>query len=112
MSKQEVITQTIEDRDPTTRDVLVAINQFSADMDEELHEIRGRLGKIENTMVTKDYLDEKLSDLRGDLVVLVRKEDNKVVKLVSILQERKVITSDDVESILAMELFPKTLKPV
>lgn len=29
-------------------------------------------------MVTKDYLDDKLADLRGDLVVLTKKEDAKV----------------------------------
>jgi len=58
-------------------------------------------------MVTKDYLDEKLADLRGDLVVLTRKEDAKVRTLVEILRERKVLTDDDAKRILSMEPFPQ-----
>lgn len=38
--------------------------------------------KITN-LVTKDYLDEKLSDLAGDLTVLMRKEDRKLGALIS-----------------------------
>ncbi len=37
-------------------------------------------------MVTKDYLDEKLADLRGDLTILIRKEDTKLKTLVEVLQ--------------------------
>ncbi len=54
---------------PTIQDVLIAINQFSTDVDKrfanidhELFYIKGRLTQ----MVTKDYLDDKLSDLRGE----------------------------------------------
>jgi len=49
----------------TKNEILKAINDFSTN-------------KVEATMVTKDYLDDKLSDLRGDLVVLMRKEDKKL----------------------------------
>lgn len=38
-------------------------------------------------MVTKDYLDDKLADLKGDLVVLMRKEDAKLQALVDVLQK-------------------------
>ncbi|MEK7068035.1 MAG: hypothetical protein AAB956_03495, partial [Patescibacteria group bacterium] len=65
-----------------------------------------RLTRIEATMVTKDYLDDKLSDLKGDLVVLMRKEDAKLGALVEILQKRKVISNEDVKTILAMQPFP------
>ena len=53
------------DKEPTNHEILEAINEFSNKTDE-------RFSKIEATMVTKDYLDDKLSDLRGDLVVLTR----------------------------------------
>jgi predicted nucleic acid-binding Zn-ribbon protein len=72
-----------------------------------LTKVEGRLTKVEATVVTKNYLDEKLSDLRGDLVVLMRKEDNKVRKLVDVLKKRKVITAGDAKEILAMEPFPE-----
>lgn len=58
-----------KDQKPTIQDVLIAINQFSTDVDKrfanidhELFYIKGRLTQ----MVTKDYLDDKLSDLRGE----------------------------------------------
>ena len=74
------------------------------------NEIRGmkkNIVKIKATMVTKDYLDEKMADLRGDLVVLMRKEDNKVRKLLDILEKRKVISTKETKEILAMEPFPE-----
>src|SRR3989304_1469369 len=39
--------------------------------------LRSEVGIIKSEMVTKDYLDDKLADLRGDMVVLTRKEDTK-----------------------------------
>lgn len=59
------------DNRSNNQDVLEAINEFSSRVDE-------RFDKIENTMVTKDFLEDKLADLRGDLVVLTRKEDRKL----------------------------------
>ena len=37
---------------------------------------------IQNVMVTKDYLDDKLADLHSDLVILMRKEDAKLKSLI------------------------------
>lgn len=62
---------------------------------------------VKSTMVTKSYLDEKLSDLRGDLTMLVRKEDNKFTVLVDTLHNKKVLTASEVGRILALEPFPK-----
>lgn len=56
-------------------------------------------------MVTKDYLDEKLGDLRGDLTVLIRKEDNKVKALVEVLVEKKVLNKTDQKKIYSLEPF-------
>ncbi len=36
----------------------------------ELNKIDNRLTRVESQMVTKEYLDDKLSDLRGDLTIL------------------------------------------
>ena len=43
-------------------------------------------------LVTKDYLDEKLSDQTGDLTVLLRKEDRKLTALIEILKLKRIIT--------------------
>ncbi|MFA5318687.1 MAG: hypothetical protein WC323_04460 [Patescibacteria group bacterium] len=90
----------MENQEPTNSEILEAINAFSSKNDE-------RLQKIESTMVTKDYLDDKLTDLRGDLVVLVRKEDTKLKTLVSVLKNKNIISEEDVKTINALEPFPQ-----
>ena len=84
----------------TINEILDAISEFSAATDK-------RFTKIESEMVTKDYLDEKMSDLQGDLTILTRKEDKKVKKLVEILKKRKLISNKEVKEIMAMEPFPQ-----
>ena len=114
----------------TTNEILEAINHFSERVDErfdrlegrmdkaegrldrvegKFDKIEGRLDRIEATMVTKDYLDEKLADLRGDLVVLTRKEDHKLTALVEILASKNVITPEESARIISMEPFGKTI---
>ena len=101
------------DQLPTSQDILEAINVFSTHVDQRFDRlegrvdgVEGRLNKIETTMVTKDYLDDKLADLRGDLVVLLRKEDNKFGALVTELLKEEVISQDAAKRILQMEPFP------
>ena len=95
------------EKDTSKNEILGAIGEFSSRVDERFDKLEGRVGRIEATMVTKDYLDEKLADLRGDLVVLMRKEDTKVVKLIEILKRRKIITEIEEKEILSMEPFAK-----
>jgi len=73
----------------------------------EFEELRGDVKKMKAEMVTKDYLDDKMADLRGDLVVLTRKEDGKVKELVKILESKKVLNKSEAKKILAMEPFPQ-----
>lgn len=47
-------------------------DEVNKKFDEKFDKVNGRLGKIESNMLTKDYFDERLADLRGDLVVLTR----------------------------------------
>lgn len=64
---------------------------------------------IRAEMVTKEYLDDKLADLRGDLVVLTRKEDAKLKELVSVLREKDILNDPDVKRILTMAPFPQLI---
>lgn len=109
------------EKDTSKNEIIEVINEFSSRVDERFDKIEGKfnnlegrvgnlegeVGKIGATMVTKDYLDEKMADLRGDLVVLMRKEDTKVVKLIEILKRRKIITEIEAKKILSMEPFAK-----
>ena len=108
----------------TIHDVLMAVNKFSSLMDKRMDKMDGGMGKLEGrmeklegtvtgmqstmtTLVTKDYLDKKLADLRGDLVVLIRKEDHKVTSLIDVLHSRKVINSGEAKSLFRLEPFPR-----
>jgi archaellum component FlaC len=107
--------------EPTIGDVLSAINEFATSVENRFQGIEGkfesidtkldgidkRLNKVEALMVTKDYLDDKLADLRGDLVVLTRKEDAKLITLVGMLTEKNIISVEDAKKIMSMEPFPK-----
>ncbi|MFA5188484.1 MAG: hypothetical protein WC460_03940 [Patescibacteria group bacterium] len=96
-------------KEVSNQEILESINDFANQTEKRFDGVESRLNKIEATMVTKDYLDDKLADLRGDLTVLMRKEDTKVRALVDILKERKIITDEDVKKILSMEPFPQIL---
>lgn len=50
---------------------------------DRLDRVEGRLTKVEATMVTKDYLDEKLGSLRGDMAVKHKDFDRRLTALES-----------------------------
>ncbi len=78
-----------------------------SEVDKRMTTLEEGLEHVKNQMVTKDYLDEKLSDLRGDLTILMRKGDAKLLRLVELLKEKNVLSDEEVKSLLAMEPFPK-----
>jgi len=108
----------------THQDILEAVNKFATSVDKRFDGVdkrfdgvdkrfdglESRVTKIEATMVTKDYLDDKLGDLKGDIVILMRKEDRKLQYLIDILHKRKVISDQEVKQILSMQPFPQLLK--
>lgn len=94
-------------QDTTNDEILEAVNNFASVTEKRFENIESEIGKIKNRMVTKDYLDEKMADLRGDLVVMMRKEDTKVKTLVDILEKRKIISKKDVQKIVSMEPFAR-----
>lgn len=100
----------------TNSELLEAINAFANHtekrfdgLENKIDGLDKRVTKIETTMVTKDFLEEKLADFRGDMVVLTRREDKKVMALVDILKEKKIISDEDVKKIQTMEPFAQTL---
>ncbi len=111
----------MQNQEPTNFEILQAINDYAGKNDgqwakneerwakneERWAKNEERLNRIEATMVTKDYLDDKLADLKGDLIVLMRKEDAKLKALIEILQRRHVISGDEAKGILSMQPFPQ-----
>ena len=95
-SKQKV-------REPkvTTRDVLLAVNKLSDDIDQRFNNLEQRVGNVEgiiNTqMVTKDYLDRKFAELR----IEENPKHQRVNKLTNILQQKKILNLADTKIILS-----------
>ncbi len=114
-------------KDPSTQDVLDAINTFAENVEERFNVIDNRfnaidgqfkdfgsrfdcidsrfdrleteIGKIKATMVTKDYLDTKMFQLRGDLVVYDKTADAKTDALVDALHAKKVLDNKTASNI-------------
>jgi hypothetical protein len=107
--------------EPTIRDVLDAMQTFSSSVDERftglekdvaglktnVAGLKTDVATIKATMVTKEYLDDKLSDLRGDLVALVRKGDRKLAAVVDELVKRQVFDEDTARRIFELEPFAR-----
>jgi len=97
-------------------DVLRAVNNFASatekrfqsveDRLDKLDDLDGRVSNLEKNMVTKDYLDDRMADLRGDIIQLVRKEDRKFASLVYLLEDKEIITEDEGAKLLSQEPFP------
>lgn len=102
-------------------DLLTEIIKNSFDSVEgRLDSVEGRLDNIESKMATKedlgrqkleilDAMDDKLADLKGDLVILMRKEDKKLLGLIDLLHKKAVITDEEVNGLVKMEPFPQLL---
>ena len=77
------------------------MDESFAKVDERLTALDGRLKRVEPQAVTRSYLDEKLGVLKGDLVTSVKKSDQKVDRVVTVLEKRKVLTAIDIKEIQA-----------
>lgn len=69
--------------------------------------LESRTTSIESKMVTKDYLDDKLADLRGDLVLLARKSNRKLETVIEELVANHSLKRSVADKILALEPFGK-----
>ena len=108
----------------TNQEILEVINDFSGKMDEKFEKIDERFekiderfekidkrfDKIEAQMVTKEYLDDKLGDLGGKLMSLMRYGDNKLKAVANILNEKDVFTNEDVKYISSLKPFAQLNK--
>lgn len=83
------------------------IDQHFEQIDQRFERLEKDVGVIKATIVTKDYLDEKLGKSYGDAVAMVRKEDDKVDNLAGLLLDKKLLTRPEAKKIVLMGPFPK-----
>lgn len=89
-----------------------AMIEFSEGVNEEFLEIHKHFARIDTTlntqMVTKDYLDIKLADLKGELIAVIRGEDNKLTSLIEILFKKGTLSPEETRFLLHQEPFAKS----
>jgi len=101
--------------------VFTVMHEYAMGVDERFDKVEGRLGNVEgrlgsvagelihvkNQMVTKDYLDNKLADLRGDMGARMRKGNDKFNSLVETLALHKAIPAAEADKILKTQPFAR-----
>ena len=93
------------------QNITPVLDEMRKDLDEvktDLSEVKTDLNKVKMSMVTKSYLDDKLADLEGNLVTKLRKEDEKMNRLIDVLHEKSVLSEQDVEQLKLFQIFPRT----
>lgn len=113
------------EQEVTTKDILEAVNTFAENVQGQLNDIKDDIGTLKsdvgtlksdmrwvkatiNTqMVTKDYLDEKLGLNKGELVVAIKNEDNKVDKTIGKLHDKKIFNKEESEELIAIKPFSR-----
>ena len=76
---------------------------------DEIQEVRGELrSEIQKSKLDiLDSMDEKMATLKGDLVIMMRKEDKKVSALIDLLEQKQVITQEEATGLLELRPFPQ-----
>jgi predicted nucleic acid-binding Zn-ribbon protein len=95
--------------DKSETDIMEAIHDLAdvvQGLSDRLDRAETDIRSIRSQMVTKDYLDRKIDDLRGELVALSRKVNTKLSVLVEQLVIEGSIKRQIADKLLALEPFP------
>ncbi|MEK7620691.1 MAG: hypothetical protein AAB413_05660 [Patescibacteria group bacterium] len=92
------------DNQVTTNDIM----EFLQDHMVMKEELDTRLNKLRLDIL--DGVDEKLGTMKGDLVVMMRNEDQKVMLLVEKLKQKNIFDDRDVEEFRALLPFPQVVR--
>jgi len=108
LRKEMATKEEIGDLQKEINELQIFLQGFVAtkeDVRESERKLRKEMGVMKTEL--KEHVDEKLSDLQGNIIVLMRKEDYKVLSLIKILKEKNVLSDSEVRQLLKMEPFPK-----
>lgn len=62
------------------------------------------VGKLRSDMI--DFIDKKFFDLKGDLIVIIKKQDKKINELITILPSKNVLSDKEAKALLRLGPFP------
>ena len=81
-------------------------NTLRGEMKNLGNELRGEINKAK--LEVMDGMDDKLANLKGDLTVMMRGEDKKLVTLISLLNTKHVLSDAETSSLLSLQPFPQS----
>lgn len=84
-----------------------AMQDFATSVDERFNAVDKNFKEMKATMVTKDYLDDRLGLHKGIFDQLLRKEDEKVDDVIGVLEKRKTISHVEARALLVKSPFPR-----
>lgn len=76
------------------------------DVDKRFDKLDKEVTKIRATMVTKSYLDDKLADLEGSVIIRQRKQDKKVELLIEFLKKKNILDNEEINMLKEFQIFP------
>ncbi len=102
------------EKETTTNEIMGFLQEHMVTKEEFLG-LKGEVGdlhvKVNQTKLDLiDAMDDKLGDLRADIVVLMRKEDRKVTSLIELMREKELLTKEEAGSLLELEPFPRCIQ--
>lgn len=77
-------------------------------VEKKLDGVKAELSEKINTVKLElmDYVGDKITDLRGDIILLLRKEDRRFFHLIKILHGKQVLDDEDIKIIEELKIFP------
>lgn len=79
-------------------------------IDDKFQGVEKRFDTIEgqiSQLPTKSYVDDKFAELEGTLITKLRKEDQKVNRLLEMMKQKKLLSESEVAELSSLEVFPK-----
>ncbi len=92
---------TIENIAKSVGDLALITKRGFEQVDKRFEKIEKRLTGAEAVMVTKDYLDDKLADLKGDIITIIKgdRERDQIfkTKILEIIQRNKLARRNEIK---------------
>ncbi len=93
-----------ENNQKITIEELAVITKEGFDaVDKQIEELRTVVSRLPD----KAYLDDKLADLEGSVIVRQRKGDQKINLLVDFLRRKNILGEGEVKMLDEIQVFPK-----
>lgn len=100
------IMEFLRDHMVTKEDLKLTQAELHQEIESLRQETTQNLNKLKLDLL--DAMDDKLLNLKGDLISVIRKEDHKLIELITVLRKNNGLSDEDVKHLLGLEPFPQT----